>query len=250
MNDDLQLWDEVAGRWDKKVATDGTLRTVLFENSLTDLLDTVENLHGLDAGCGNGYLTDMLSEEGAAMIGIDGSKAMIDAAIARYPGRDFRQIDLLKPLPFPDASFDFVLCSMVLMHLVQVDTFLSESRRILKDGGQLVISILHPCFNQPVMKLKRGLWSKIAGGRVVGEASDYFDQPSNRRFESQVGEHLTHYHRTLEEYSRKFRDNGLTIAEIREPHDLPEEFLRHRPELEYATRLPRFILFKTIKPTV
>lgn len=247
MTPDLEIWDKVADSWDKKVATDGTMRTVLFEDCLLPLFENLQGKKVLDAGCGNGYITDMLSEEGADVIGIDGSANMVAAAKDRYPNLNFHQADLLKPLEFDTSTFDVVLANMVLMHLSEIGTFLQEAERVLKPEGTMISSILHPCFNEPATRLRRGLLSKITGRKVVGVALDYYDKQKCKRFESQVNEELTHYHRTIEEYSAEFLSKGFVITDIKEPHDLPEEFLSEHPELEYALRLPRFMIFKTIK---
>jgi SAM-dependent methyltransferase len=66
------------------------------------------------------------------------------AKITRMPG-DFHRLD------FPDDSFDFVVCSAVLHHAVDVVQVLREVRRVLKPGGQLV-AIREPVW--PLLKLK------------------------------------------------------------------------------------------------
>lgn len=247
---DLKIWDKVADRWDSRVATDGTLRTLLFENSLLETIGQVKGKKILDAGCGNGYITDMLAEEGAEVIGVDGSGKMVERAKNRYPHHNFLQADLLKPLEFETQSFDVVVANMVLMHLADIDTFLGEAARILRLTGCFVASVLHPCFNEPAMGLSRSVWSKLIGGKIMGVAADYFRKSGNRRYESALSETVTHYHRTLQEYSEAFWEHGMAIAVMKEPHDLPDDFLLEHPKLEYATRLPRFIIFKTIKRTV
>ena len=47
-------------------------------------------------------------------------------------------------LPFEDASFDQVICSLVLSYLEFPDDALSEIRRVLVPGGRLVLSTLAP----------------------------------------------------------------------------------------------------------
>ncbi len=43
--------------------------------------------------------------------------------------------------PFPDACFDNVLCNQVLEHVFDPSAFLLEIRRVLRPGGQLVLTI-------------------------------------------------------------------------------------------------------------
>lgn len=51
----------------------------------------------------------------------------------------FQNVDLLKPLPFGDGVFDFVVNSELLEHLENHRQVLSEIARIVKPGGLLVI---------------------------------------------------------------------------------------------------------------
>jgi SAM-dependent methyltransferase len=44
-------------------------------------------------------------------------------------------------MPFPDGAFDLVLCQFALMFFGDRAAALSECRRVLKDGGRLVLSV-------------------------------------------------------------------------------------------------------------
>ena len=56
---------------------------------LVELLDPRPGERILDLGCGTGVLTADIAARGAQVLGIDGSAAMIERAIATYPGLDF-----------------------------------------------------------------------------------------------------------------------------------------------------------------
>jgi ubiquinone/menaquinone biosynthesis C-methylase UbiE len=66
------------------------------------------------------------------------------AKITRMPG-DFHKLD------FPDNYFDYVVCSAVLVHAVNVVQVLREAKRMLKSGGRFV-AIREPIL--PLAKLK------------------------------------------------------------------------------------------------
>jgi SAM-dependent methyltransferase len=44
-------------------------------------------------------------------------------------------------LPFPEGSFDHVLCTEVLEHVAEPRRFLSEIRRVLRSGGTLILTV-------------------------------------------------------------------------------------------------------------
>ncbi|HWO73614.1 MAG TPA: class I SAM-dependent methyltransferase, partial [Dehalococcoidia bacterium] len=98
----------------------------------------------LDAGCGTGRNLSRMREEGARPVGIDFSPAMLRSAHRRVPDVPLAAADLQSPLPFRDATFDAVLCSLVGEHLARLEFALGELRRVLKVGGRLVFSVYHP----------------------------------------------------------------------------------------------------------
>jgi SAM-dependent methyltransferase len=72
-------------------------------------------------------------------IGLDISKV----AVQRCHERGMNAIvhDLNEPIPFPNDSFDAVICFEVLEHLFQPEAALREIHRVLKPGGLALISV-------------------------------------------------------------------------------------------------------------
>lgn len=50
-------------------------------------------------------------------------------------------LNLSPTLPFPDGSFDLVVCKDILEHLLEPLAVLKEAKRVLRDGGAIVISV-------------------------------------------------------------------------------------------------------------
>jgi SAM-dependent methyltransferase len=241
MNPDLQNWNDAAGEWDRTIAKDETYRTLLITNALEKILTDCPGRDALDAGCGNGYFSGWLAAKGTRVHGIDGSEEMVRLAKSKFPSIKFDVYDLQNELPLKEG-YDIILANMLLMHMQDVSVFLKEANRLLKPGGSLVFSVLHPCFNQPTAKLYKSLWQKLVFAKPGALAYDYYSN-SKGRFESHFKTQLSHYHRTLEEYSTELKNAGLAVTEMVEPHELPQDYLQANPKLEYATRLPRFLFF-------
>ncbi len=95
-------------------------------------------LTGLEVGCGGGLLTEEFAQLGCHMNGIDPSEASLEAA-RRHAAQENLQIayrtGVGEALPFPDASFDVVICCDVLEHVKDVKAVIAESTRVLKPGG-------------------------------------------------------------------------------------------------------------------
>ena len=235
-------WSQDYGdAWVKNVLPRLDFTPALIEPELARLLGAIRGRRVLDAGCGEGRYSRYLKEHGARVVGIDGSEKLLTYARERDPDIDFQMADLLDRLDFANESMDAIVSLGVLMSLPQLDTFLSESCRILKKQGVLVISVHHPAFCNPTMRLDRPFWARWLRRPVVGRTFSYFAKGSG-------AESWPLYHRTIEEYVDAFRRHGFQIDRITEPHDLPEEILERDRNVEYATRLPRFIVFKLVSP--
>jgi SAM-dependent methyltransferase len=241
-----QLWDNAADGWDKKIATKGTLRSILLEQGMSQLLKDLKRKRILDAGCGNGYFTGWLNKKGSIAQGIDFSETMINKARLLNPSCEFKCFDLNQRLEYENGFFDGIVANMLLMHLKEPGSFIKEAGRILKPKGWLLASILHPCFNTPATVLYKSLWGKLTNKRPNGLIKDYFMNKNESRMETGINTELTHYHRTLSEYSVLLSGHGFLIEQIFEPHELPESFLAENPKLEYATRLPRILFIKAV----
>ena len=62
-----------------------------------------------------------------------------DAAQARARGFTVHETDLEQPWPLPHRSYDVVHANQVIEHLVQVDLFVDEIRRVLAPGGIAIV---------------------------------------------------------------------------------------------------------------
>jgi SAM-dependent methyltransferase len=96
----------------------------------------------LDAACGTGRFAEFLSSRGHRVIGVDSSPDMLAHARRRVPDGEFR-LGELDRLPLPDDSADVIVCALALVHLPRLEPVLAEFSRVLRPGGDLVISDIH-----------------------------------------------------------------------------------------------------------
>ncbi len=96
----------------------------------------------LDAGCGTGGFLAWASRTGAfdRLCGVDLSPEAVELARAAVPGAELH-VAPVDAIPFGDASFDLVALNDVLQHVDEraVAASLGELRRVLKEGGALVV---------------------------------------------------------------------------------------------------------------
>ena len=131
---DLKLW----------LASRGRVRA--FRERQLDLANLTAGESVLDIGCGTGTLAIAAARRvgtTGAVIGVDPSPDLL--ARARKKARRAR-VDATfeqaggEKLPFPDASFDLVLSTLVFHHLPHdvLRSSAEEIRRVLKPGGRLL----------------------------------------------------------------------------------------------------------------
>ena len=156
--------------WAAVYDTDGNPLIALEEPWVERLLGNVRGLSVLDVGCGTGRHAIRLAEAGASVQAIDFSPAMLERAREKASALPivFQTHDLAQPLPFADASFDQVLCGLVLDHVPNLDGVFAEMARVCWPAGFIVVSIMHPAL------MLRGVQARFRDpvtGREVRPAS-------------------------------------------------------------------------------
>ncbi|MFJ9696149.1 class I SAM-dependent methyltransferase [Kitasatospora sp. NPDC101183] len=107
------------------------------------ILDGLPAGVALDAACGTGRQTAALLARGHRTIGVDQSPEMIAQARGRSPQAEYR-IGRLEALPLEDDSVDVAVCSMAMTHQSELTTAIGELARVVRPGGRIVVSDLHP----------------------------------------------------------------------------------------------------------
>lgn len=89
----------------------------------------------LDIGTGTGEYLEKFPE---GSIGVDVSSK--NTGILRDKGLNIVCADINQPLPFAEGSFLTVFCSHVIEHVDSPLNLIRESKRILVDGGKLILA--------------------------------------------------------------------------------------------------------------
>lgn len=104
-------------------------------------LSALKGKRVLDIAIGTGWSTEQLALAGAGVSGIDLTPKAIEISKKRWEVRGLPPADLrvadAQNLPYPDATFDFVLAWGCLMHMPSTEKAISEIYRVLKPGGQM-----------------------------------------------------------------------------------------------------------------
>ncbi len=102
-----------------------------------------DGLKLLDVGCGTGYHLARYRERGFDISGMDGSEDMLKQARLANPNIDFKQGDV-DSLPYPDNTFDYILCVEVYRYLPDINPCTKEIFRVLKPNGVALVTAAPP----------------------------------------------------------------------------------------------------------
>lgn len=157
----MALFDGYAAGYDSWYTTPRGQVAWRFELEL--LLRMLEPRSGegvLDAGCGTGVLARELAARGVAVTGVDVSGAMLGLAREKLQGKGVRLVHAdIAALPFPDGSYDAVVCFTVLEFLPHPKETLQEMWRVLKPGGRLVLGVLNRLSVWALRRRGRGVFA-------------------------------------------------------------------------------------------
>jgi 2-polyprenyl-3-methyl-5-hydroxy-6-metoxy-1,4-benzoquinol methylase len=120
----------------------------------------------LDYGCGTGFtLTRLLGRCGDRILGVDPHPASIDIAIKQnlYDDNVRYAVGDLNNLLERNDRFDVIICSEVLEHLREPETYLEGFNKLLNTPGILIVSV--PNGYGPFEQLKR-LERRLARFRI------------------------------------------------------------------------------------
>ncbi|MEU7138788.1 class I SAM-dependent methyltransferase [Nocardia sp. NPDC046473] len=97
----------------------------------------------LDVATGTGAAAAVAAKVGvrATIVGVDSSVEMLRQARANADGRQANLVvALIEELPFPDGTFDLVMCTRALHHVERPDIVVAEMARVVRPGGQVIVA--------------------------------------------------------------------------------------------------------------
>lgn len=218
------------------------------------LLPQVDGLTCLDLGCGEGHNTRLLAGRGARVVAVDIAESFLAAAV-EIPHRGIRYLlgDGVM-LPFRTASFDAVTAFMSLMDVADPEQALREVARVLRPGGFVQFSVVHP-----IMSARVGHWVEDENGtRRARAIGGYFYQGSRTetwtfgaasarlrdRYEPFT---ITYACRTFTGWMDAVLGAGLRVEAVAEPC-ADEQTAADHPEVADTRIVPYFLQVRARKP--
>ncbi|KIL42512.1 hypothetical protein SD70_01085 [Gordoniibacillus kamchatkensis] len=173
-------------------------------------LQSLSDLQGAaicDVGCGDGELSSRLSLLGAEVTGIDLSAKLLAYARGKTGNVTWLQDDAMVLGKLPDEAYDCAVSSVMLMDVPDHGAVFRACHRILKPGGVMVWTVMHPCFQSP-FSYPMGDGSR----KVMQYAPQFWKSGGTGTIRSTLGA----YHRPLAQYINDFMASGFSLLRVDE----------------------------------
>ncbi|MEO9872879.1 class I SAM-dependent methyltransferase [Ekhidna sp.] len=198
----------------------------------------------LELGCGEGRGVELLATLADSYIGIDKIEAVVEKLQKKH--NDFKFMSgVFPPFPFEDNSFDTIITFQVIEHVKEDQNFIKEIHRVLKPGGQALITT--PNIK---MTLSRNPWHEreYTGDELTSLCKNYFDKVEMKGIEG--NEKVLEYHeRNRASVQRIMRydffnlQHRLPAGLLRIPYDILNRMNRNKLK-ETGDKLVKSITFE------
>jgi ubiquinone/menaquinone biosynthesis C-methylase UbiE len=203
------LW---AGSYDSQPYN---LMLALDEELFSGLLNhiNIKNKIIADVGCGTGrHWKKILGNEPKKLIGFDVSAEMLKILQQKFPGAETHRLLNNKLQQLENETCDCIISTLTIAHIENAEEAITEWNRVLKPGGQMIITDYHP------MVLKKGGRRTFKYGNQIVAVKNYIHTLENlksiagqldlqvlRLTEKSIDESARHYYE---------KQNALQIFEI------------------------------------
>lgn len=197
----LQAWNHNASPWIEALeAREIASRELVTNHAILETLQDIPSHTVLDLGCGEGWLSRALADEGRKVVGIDAVPMFLETAKAKGGG-DYklcRYEHICRRTV--GSTVDLAVANFSLLGRQSVELVFRRLRPLLNYGGHFVVQTLHPhtsCGDLPYKDgWREGSWAGIS-----------------ERFK----EAAPWYFRTLETWLQLFGKTGYQLVMIKEP---------------------------------
>lgn len=205
--------------------------------ALRAMIPDVADRRAIDLGCGFGWVSRWLRDNGArTVLGVDLSESMIARAreATADPAIAYRIADL-ETIELPEAAFDFAFSSLALHYIRDFERFVGALHRSLTAGSHFVFSIEHPIF----MAAGHPHWIVDEDGRKTWPVNRYAVEGERRTDWFAKG--VLKYHRKLATTLNTLIRAGFIIEAVDEFAPSAEQ-IAETPALEPELERPMMLL--------
>ncbi|MFP4090552.1 MAG: class I SAM-dependent methyltransferase [Cyclobacteriaceae bacterium] len=200
-SDILRSWDKNAQGWMQLIEENRIeSRRLVTNDAIIRVLASLPISKLLDLGCGEGWLVRRMEALGLPCHGIDGSKSMIQLAIAKGGGsyQCLSYGGIIAGASIEDSPFDAILLNFSLFDKDSTPALLQSLKAHLTKQGLIIIQSLHP---DAIHAFEPSHWKPNVWEGLPGTFSDAYPW----------------YHRSMPDWKTLFTSCGLCIKRMEEP---------------------------------
>lgn len=203
-NQIIECWGKNAVPWITAIKEEQiTSRVQCTNQAILDAVLQLQPNNAIDIGCGEGWLTETLQQNGINTLGTDAIPELIEYARQNRVGK-FRQLTYEQITPeHINAKFDIAICNFSLIGKTSTEQVFDGVTKLLLPTGYFVVQTLHPAHNN--------------GDQHY---ADGWREGSWQGFSSQFAHPAPWYFRTVESWKNLFLLHGFQVPTIREAMDI------------------------------
>ena len=245
-------WNKVASWYDEMLTTDAdSYQSKVIVPNLLRVLDLKKGEIVYDLACGQGYFANLFLRNGANVTASDLSRKLISIATETLPKEIKFYVSKADSATFlKDKSIDTVVIVLAIQNIENVSGVFSECKRILKDGGRVVIVMNHPAFRVPQGSdwyFADGTQYRIVG-KYLSESKISIDMtPGEKDIKKKIK--TISFHRSLQYYMKLLSKNGFAITRLEEwiSHKKSQNGPRQKAEDTARKEIPIFMCLEVKK---
>lgn len=186
-----------------------------WADRLIQIADPQPDKHILDVACGTGIVARQIAPRVGPQgmvsgLDLDPEKINVARVTAEREGLVIEwKTGPAEQLPFPDGSFDLIICQFGLMFFSNRHTALTEMRRVLKTGGRVILSVWQQLDRHPFYQILDDVSRRHFGKSSVGAVFSLGDADEVRKLLTDAG----------------FQNIEIESASITVRYSNPQEFL-------------------------
>jgi len=174
---------------------------------LLEVLNLQENSRVLELGCGNGFITEYISDvTGAHITGVDYSKTAIKNAVERTKNKKEKLSFLcqdIKKMDFSKGVFDVVIVIDTLHFVENIDEMVKKMKNSLKPNGQMGIFFTQRIFSDDLKD-----WLQPENTQLAQSLKKYNLDFKTWDFTKEEAEHWHKKLQVLDELKPEFEAEG------------------------------------------
>ncbi len=197
-----ESWEANAEEWIQLLERDGIASRQFTNTAILEAVNSYNLKSVLDLGCGEGWLTRVLSTNENRVVGIDSTEALLKNARLKGSQNFYKMTyeEIINGKEIPENPFEALVLNFCLYQNEQVSALLQSLKKALLKSGLVFIQTLHPSFLIQNNLPYKSQWIEDSWKGLKGN----FVHPHSW------------YARTLEDWMNTFNKSNYVLLDIKE----------------------------------